>query len=47
VWGFRYVDGKVLDHRELTDSNYKIPTFGVEHAGELFLVAYSGEILEL
>jgi putative heme-binding domain-containing protein len=47
VWGFRYENGKVLDHRVLADSTYNCATWGRDHANELYLVALSGEILQL
>jgi uncharacterized repeat protein (TIGR03806 family) len=47
VWGFLYENGKVLDHRVLADSTYNCATWGRDHANELYLVALSGEILQL
>ncbi len=47
VWAFRYENDKVSDHRLLADSTYRVATFGRDHAGELYLVALSGEIFEL
>jgi uncharacterized repeat protein (TIGR03806 family) len=47
VWGFRYENGHVLDHRVLADSTYNCATWGRDHANELYLVALSGEIFEL
>ena len=47
VWGFEYEDGSVKNHRVLATSTYKVGSFGRDHAGEIYLVAYSGEILRL
>jgi putative heme-binding domain-containing protein len=47
VWGFRYENGKVLDHRVLADSTYNCAAWGRDHANELYLVALSGEIFQL
>jgi putative heme-binding domain-containing protein len=47
VWGFRYENGRVLDHRVLADSTYHCAGFGRDHADELYLVALSGEIFQL
>jgi len=47
VWGFRYDKGRVLDHRVLADSTYNCAAWGRDHAGELYLVALSGEIFRL
>jgi uncharacterized repeat protein (TIGR03806 family) len=47
VWGFRYENGHVLDHRVLADSTYNCATWGRDHANELYLVALSGEIFQL
>jgi uncharacterized repeat protein (TIGR03806 family) len=47
VWGFRYENGRVLDHRVLADSTYNCAAWGRDHANELYLIALSGEILQL
>ncbi|QDT48451.1 Soluble aldose sugar dehydrogenase YliI precursor [Symmachiella dynata] len=47
VWGFRYEDEQVKDHQRLSDSTYKVATFGHDHDRELYLVALSGEIFSL
>ncbi len=47
VWGFRYEDGEVKDHQRLSDSTYKVATFGHDHEREMYLVALSGEIFSL
>lgn len=47
VWGLRYEDGEVTWHEELADSTYKVVSFGRDHAGELYLIDYGGEILRL
>ena len=45
IWGFRYVDGKVVDHRELADTTIRIVGFGEDHHGEFFLVDHSAGTL--
>jgi len=47
VWGFRYENGRVLDHRVLAHSTYHCASWGRDHANELYLVALSGEIFRL
>ncbi len=47
VWGFRYENEQVKDHQVLSDSTYKVATFGHDHQRELYLVALSGEIFSL
>ncbi len=47
VWGFRYENGRVHDHRVLAHSTYHCASWGRDHAGELYLVALSGEIFRL
>jgi len=47
VWGFLYENGQVRDHRVLAHSTYHCASWGRDHAGEVYLVALSGEILRL
>ncbi|MFO1020493.1 MAG: PQQ-dependent sugar dehydrogenase [Planctomycetales bacterium] len=47
VWGLKYENGKVTSHRELADTTYKVGGFGRDHEGELYLIAYAGELLQL
>jgi len=47
VWAFRYENGRVLDHHVLAHSTYHCASWGRDHAGELYLVALSGEIFRL
>jgi uncharacterized repeat protein (TIGR03806 family) len=47
VWGLRYENGRVLDHRVLADSTYNCAAWGRDHANELYLIALSGELLQL
>ncbi len=47
VWGFRYENEQVHEHQQLSDSTYKVATFGHDHQRELYLVALSGEIFSL
>jgi putative heme-binding domain-containing protein len=37
-WGFRYEDGKVVDHREIADTTHRIVGFCDDHDGELFFL---------
>ncbi len=47
IWGLRQEDGQVLDVRELATAPGGIASFGVDHRGELLLVTYAGQILQL
>jgi uncharacterized repeat protein (TIGR03806 family) len=47
VWAFRYEDGRVVDHHVLAHSTYHCASWGRDHAGEVYLVALSGEIFRL
>ena len=40
-WGFRYENGKVVDHRELADTTHRIVSFGEDRDGELFLLDHT------
>jgi len=37
-WGFRYENGKVVDHRELADTTHRVVGFGETHDGELLVL---------
>jgi len=37
-WGFRYEDGKVVDHRELADTTHRVVGFGEDHEGEFYIL---------
>ena len=41
IWGFRYEDGDVVDHRELADTSHRIVGFGEDHQGELYLLDHT------
>ena len=41
IWGFRYVDGKVVDHRELADTTHRIVGFGDDNNGEFYLLDHT------
>ncbi|MEX0725797.1 MAG: PQQ-dependent sugar dehydrogenase [Planctomycetaceae bacterium] len=48
IWGFRYEDGKVVDHRVLADTSLRIPTFAVARDGEILLCDHTtGELFKL
>jgi len=38
IWGFRYVDGRVVDHRALADTTLRIVGFGADREGECYLL---------
>ncbi|MEX2168307.1 MAG: PQQ-dependent sugar dehydrogenase [Pirellulales bacterium] len=38
IWGFRYENGKVIDHRELADTTHRIAGFGEDNAGEFYVL---------
>ena len=37
-WGFRYENGRVVDHRELADTTLRIVGFGEDHDGEFYVL---------
>ncbi len=41
IWGFRYEDGQVVDHRELADTTHRIVGFGEDHDGECYLLDHT------
>jgi len=42
IWSLRYVDGKVSEHRELTDTVLRIVEIGTDNDGELLFVDFTG-----
>ena len=38
IWGFRYEQGRVVDHRELADTTLRIVGFGDDSAGEAYIL---------
>lgn len=47
IWGLWHDGEKVTRHQELDDISYKITSFGVDHDGEMYMLALSGEIFIL
>jgi uncharacterized repeat protein (TIGR03806 family) len=41
IWGFRYEDGQVVDHRELADTTHRIVGFGEDHDGDFYLLDHT------
>lgn len=41
IWGFRYDQGRVVDHRELADTTHRIVGFGDDAAGECYLLDHT------
>jgi putative heme-binding domain-containing protein len=41
IWGFRYENGKVVDHRELADTTHRIVGFGEDHTGEFYILDHT------
>ena len=41
IWGLRYEQGKVSWHQELVDTPLAIVSFGLDHAGELYILDHS------
>lgn len=37
-WGFRYENGRVVDHRALADTTHRVVGMGEDHAGELYIL---------
>lgn len=44
-WGFRFKDGKVLEHRELADTTHRVVGFGEDHAGEFYVLDHTAGTL--
>ncbi|WP_010584944.1 PQQ-dependent sugar dehydrogenase [Schlesneria paludicola] len=40
-WGFRYENGKVVDHRELADTTHRVVGIGEDHSGEFFILDHT------
>ena len=40
-WGFRYVDGKVIGHRELADTTHRVVGFGEDREGEFYFLDHT------
>ncbi len=47
VWGLRYDGTEVTEHRVMVESGLPITSFGVDQAGNLYLVTFGGEIYGL
>ncbi|WP_425615097.1 PQQ-dependent sugar dehydrogenase [Anatilimnocola sp. NA78] len=47
MWGVKYADGKVTWKQELVDTPLQIVSFGLDHAGEVYIVDYAGTLLRL
>ncbi|MFN0197297.1 MAG: PQQ-dependent sugar dehydrogenase [Planctomycetaceae bacterium] len=47
IWGLKYdlQQKTVIDHRELTDTNYRIVGFGQDPAGEIYLLDFPGGLI--
>lgn len=40
-WGFRFENGKVVDHRELADTTHRVVGIGEDHKGEFFILDHT------
>ena len=40
-WGFRYENGKVVDHRELADTTHRVVGFGEDRGGEFYVLDHT------
>ena len=47
VFGLRYADGAVLEHRQLADTNLRIMSFAEDNDGELYLLSQKDGIYRL
>ncbi|MGE3819932.1 MAG: PQQ-dependent sugar dehydrogenase [Isosphaeraceae bacterium] len=45
IWGFRFENGKVVDHRELADTTHRIVGFGEDRGGEFYLLDHTAGTL--
>lgn len=41
IWGFRYENGRVANHRELADTTHRIVGFGEDRQGEFYLLDHT------
>jgi putative heme-binding domain-containing protein len=41
IWGFRYENGRIVDHRELADTTHRIVGFGEDRRGEFYLLDHT------
>ncbi|MFN0052124.1 MAG: PQQ-dependent sugar dehydrogenase [Planctomycetales bacterium] len=44
-WGFRYDQGRVVDHRELADTTHRVVGFGEDHQGEFYILDHTAGTL--
>ena len=47
VFGLRYADGKVMDHRQLADADVRIMSFAQDNNGELYLLSQESGVFRL
>ena len=47
IFGLRYVDGKVVEHKELADTGLRIASFGQDNDGELYVLSQGSGIFRL
>ena len=47
VFGLRYMDGKVVEHRQLADTGLNIMSFAQDNDGELYLLSQKSGIYRL
>jgi uncharacterized repeat protein (TIGR03806 family) len=47
VWGIKHDGTKVVQHRELVDTPCNITGFGVDHAGEIYVIDHAGMFYRL
>jgi hypothetical protein len=48
IWAFRYRDGRVVDHRQLADTQYRIVEFAKDRSGRVMVVDFiSGTLMKL
>jgi putative heme-binding domain-containing protein len=44
-WGFRFENGKVVDHRELADTTHRVVGFGEDNEGEFYILDHTAGTL--
>ena len=47
IWALRYDGSQVSEHMEIVDSRLRIPSFGEDQSGELYILSFNGEIYRL
>jgi uncharacterized repeat protein (TIGR03806 family) len=44
IWGLRYEEGEIVDHKVIAQSPVSISSFGEDEAGDIYVIGYNGNI---